>query len=263
MADLKIGVLSVATNKYVGYWSDLLHSALNQGCSKNFVFHIFTDQIEEVRKITQNFPDMDVRPHEIASLGWPEATLHRYRIFSEHASVIEEPFLMHLDADMLVISNFEVDLLRNLKEGIGLVRHPGYYRAQGIKRIYFYLTHPLFFIRDMKSILLVGGLGSWETSPTSRAYVPKSKRKVYVCGGTWFGYRTSFFNMVHELAENEKLDSDNNIVANWHDESHINWWKAFNECTIFEPSYCFEPTYPNLYGLPEFIRAINKKVVTK
>jgi hypothetical protein len=56
----------------------------------------------------------------------------------------------------------------------------------------------------------------------------------------------------------EKTDTTNSIIPKWHDESILNFWLTLNETTLLSPSFCFNPRYPQLKGLPEFIRAVDK-----
>jgi hypothetical protein len=258
-----IGVLTVATNKYIHYWIDLVRSAEKNIQTSKLVFHVFTDQVSIAKKFECTSNNIEVIIHEIPTYSWPEATLLRYSIFSEFASKIDEPTLMHLDADMLICDDFTVEIPLDLQNGIGLVQHPGFFRPNSIKLLSYYSKNLRFLIGDFRLKFRVGGLGSWEINPLSCAFVPRSKRKIYVCGGTWFGINESFFKMVNELAANVNLDSLNEIMATWHDESHLNWWKSNNDCSVLSPSFCFDPTYSQLKNLPEYIRAVDKRLETK
>ena len=254
----KIGILTIATNKYVEYWFDLLESWEKIESNQEIVFHVFTDDVNYIKNEIVRFRNLTIEIHEIPAYKWPEASLYRYRIFNKFASEISEPILMHLDADMRIMSDFSKKIPKVFLNGIALVRHPGYFRPSGLKKILFYLCSPRHLIIDIKTNVLIGGLGSWERNSYSTAYVPRSERKVYICGGTWLGDRDSFLRMVADLSTNEQTDSKNSYIASWHDESHLNWWNANNLCTILDPSFCFDPNYSQLKGLPEFIRAINK-----
>jgi hypothetical protein len=95
-------------------------------------------------------------------------------------------------------------------------------------------------------------------SQESHAFVPRQKRKKYVCGGTWFGLREAFFSMTNDLARIEKADTEIGVIPKWHDESVLNSWLTSNHATLLPPSFCFYPQYPQLKGLEEFIRAVDK-----
>jgi hypothetical protein len=228
--------------------------------SQNLVtFHVFTDMVEEVSQFQKKYPNFKVVLHPIPSFGWPEASLYRYKIIGACASKLSEDILMHLDADMLVVSFETSDLdSTNWKGGIALVAHPGFWRPEILQRIKLYTNYPGLLIRDFKMYLKNGGLGSWCTDAKSAAFVVRALRKNYVCGGTWFGTRKSFLRMVSELESSVNLDEGNQLMAKWHDESHLNKWASKNEYALLSPSFCYDPTYPQLKGLKEVIRAVDK-----
>ena len=255
-----VGILTVATNHYIDYWHKLALSV-----EKNFdptywdtTLHVFTSEIDKAQQIARNLHNCKVQVHQIPQYGWPEATLYRYRIFQQFGDSLDEELLMHLDADMLVFRDIREELPINFKNDICLVLHPGYYRPKGFKLVWFYSTHPKVFISDIRMKSKVGALGSWENREEYLAYVPRSARKNYVCGGTWFGKNLAFKRLLDELAVIEMRDTSKNLIPVWHDESILNKWSSQNHPTLLSPSYCYDPTYPQLFGLPEYIRAVDK-----
>ena len=222
------------------------------------IAHVLTDQIKEAELFAKELQKIRVVAHEIEPYSWPEATLFRYRLMNNIADEVNSDLVMHLDADMLVIQDFLKALPNNFKNGIALVRHPGYYRPLGVKKIAFYLKNKHYIRQDLEAIRTLGGIGDWETSRDSFSFVPRAKRHKYVCGGTWFGFRVEFFNMVEELAILERMDTDNGVLPKWHDESILNSWASTHETTTLPPSFCFDPKYPQLCNLDELIRAVDK-----
>jgi hypothetical protein len=220
--------------------------------------HVFTDQVEELQKFRNVVKNLKVEVHQIPRYEWPEATLYRYRIFDAHRDKIKQELLIHLDADMIVQKWFFEKIPQNLMNGVALVHHPGFFRPKKYQLLKFYFRNPKKFWRDLLVRAREGGLGSWETKRKSRAYVPRNLRKVYVCGGTWLGTKESFLSLVKELAHTEKLETSEQRIPRWHDESFLNEWSSRNRTTILEPSFCFDPTYPQLAQLEEYIRAVDK-----
>jgi hypothetical protein len=186
--------------------------------------------------------------------------LLRYLIIDKFKEQYFEDILMHLDADMLICENF-IDSIRfdELIGGIGLVSHPGFWRPRGVTRVRLYLRFPKRLLTDIQRVFLFGGLGTWETRKNSSAYVRRWDRRNYVCGGVWLGVRSNFSSLVSTCASNNELDLARGEMAIWHDESHLNWWAAQNEFTLLSPSYCFDPTYPQLASLPKLIQAVDKR----
>jgi hypothetical protein len=261
-----LGVLTVATNIYIDYWREMAISLDNQvQLSDNVVLHVFTNQTEEVDRIRTELNNVVVVTHEIPNFKWPEATLLRYKIFHEASNDISEEILMHLDADMLVnLSPLETIFNASSVSPICLVSHPGYWRPKGfVKKANFYWKNLSVLLNDVRMMLVLGGLGSWETNNKSTAFVQRRYRRSYVCGGTWFGDRKSFFKLVRELSQNVAVDLEQNRIAVWHDESHLNTWAAQNAHLILDPELCYVGAYPQLKGLIATITAVDKTISTR
>lgn len=255
-----IGVMTVATNRYIEYWAQMAASAdRHLFPDHRLVLHVFTDQAARAQQIAATLQRAAVDVVEIEPLGWPEATLLRYEIFDSHSDFLSEDILIHLDADMRVESNLGVELgSSHWREGIALVCHPGYRRPTGRALLLLYLQHPRRAASDARSILCLGGLGSWETDPASRAFVPKSMRRKYVCGGTWMGKRGPLLDMIHELAGRTREDLNEDQIAKWHDESHLNWFASRSAVTYLDSQYCYAPGFDNLFDLVPIIVAVDK-----
>lgn len=261
-----LGVLTVATNIYIDYWREMASSFnANSKLSDNIVLHVFTNQISEVELVKTELKNVRVVGHEIPNYHWPEATLLRYRIIDSFAEELSEDLLMHLDADMIV-NQSPLTIVQNalINSQICLVSHPGYWRPKTLLgRANFYRQNLGLLFNDIRMILKIGGLGSWETDKESTANVPRRYRRNYVCGGTWFGKRISFLKMVSELSQNVAIDLKHDRIAIWHDESHLNSWASQNSHFTIDPELCFVSDYPQLQGLNAVITAVDKKIATR
>lgn len=255
-----LGIVSVATNIYLEYWKVQAASVdRNVPGDLQITIHIFTDRPEEANKFGLTLTNLNVKAHRIPSYGWPEATLYRYRIFSEHLDHISEDVVMYLDADMLVHESLQPSYFLNAAaDRATLVRHPGYYRPKGFRRIGLYLRKPGLIISDVYSSLRLGGLGAWETNPSSAAFVGRKRRHAYYCGGTWWAPRKVFESLVSELDLRVTRDEEKGVMAIWHDESHINWWGANHPHNTQSPAFCYSTSYPWLNGVGMIIQAVDK-----
>lgn len=253
-----ISVLNIATGKYFEYWKKLAVSIEQHlFLDSKVTIHIFTDAPNRVSEIATK--RIEIVPHRIENLGWPDATLLRYEIFDKARGYLNDEFLMYLDADMLVLKDLNfIDLFPNNDLGMLLVAHPGFWRPYGIELIQMYIRKPAQFIRDLRLFILQGSLGTWERRVNSKAFTPRSKRKLYVCGGTWLGQRDSFLEMISILASQVREDNVSGVTALWHDESHLNSWAANNPHRILPPNYCFDFSYEWLKGLSPIIEAVHK-----
>ena len=262
---LTIGVMSVATNLYLDYWKTMVQSAETvSNIEDQVTFFVFTDNPSEVRSFSQSLKNVKVTVFEIPPFGWPEATLLRYQVFESQMDQMNTEILMHLDADMLFSGNPWSRIKKNLvTENVCLVLHPGFWRPTGCGRFALYLRHPLLAYRDVRITFKQGGLGAWESDRKSKAFVIRKDRKGYFCGGTWFGRRTAINNLLTKLAKQVSDDLENNYIAKWHDESHINRWATENKHGIENPELCFDETYPQIRGLKPTIIAVRKNEKTR
>ncbi len=255
-----LAILTIATNRYTKFWIEMYKSyLLNHEPQIQTTFYVFTDQPEQLEKSVLQQENINVQIIEIPSLGWPDATLLRYEVYASYGHLFTENLLMHLDADMLFIRPMNLESILPRNDEMTLVSHPGYWRPKAVSRLEFYCKNLPYLFRDIFIRIVFGGLGTWETSKDSQAFVPIGLRRNYVCGGIWFGPRTKFLELCAGLARRVDCDLKQGIVAKWHDESHLNWWAAHNRYSLIVPSYCFDIRYPQLGGLQEIIRAVDKK----
>ena len=262
---IKLGIISIATNIYLEYWKEQAVSIdLNSDESLEITLHIFTDQPEKAEEFGKYLNNTRVVAHPIEPYGWPEATLYRYKIISDHSSQLPEDVLMYLDSDMLVKARIsEKDFASNGHTGLTLVRHPGFQRPTGKGALCLYIAKPKVAISDFYLRYSMGALGAWETDPRSMAHVPKTKRTYYVCGGTWWGTRDDLLNLARDLAARVAADEANGVMARWHDESHLNWWASNHSHQLKDASYCYSSSYLWLRHLPQIIQAVDKQESTR
>ena len=246
-----VGVLMVATNAYLERWKETARD-LEANAFKSIsqvVIHLFTNEIESAHIfVAANLKRIKVEVHQIPGWGWPEATLLRYEFFSQNQDRLKEDFLMYLDSDMRVIGDVEMIILKlNKSDGIGVVSHPGFYRPRGIERLKLYSSSPIMVIRDAKiAIQSSKNLGAWEKNRLSTAFVKKKKRKTYVHGAIWFGYRDEFIGMCESLSARTRRDLEVSFIARWHDESHLNWYISRHPHKIFDNRLSWVEGYRNL-----------------
>ena len=258
---MKLGIMTIATNRYIHYFEALIESFLELYPSGNEIqWFLFTDEIQEASRIVEKNKALKIIVIPIPGYQFPEATLYRYEIYNSHRDLLDSEILMHLDADMLIKSKTFLDKIYGFTglENISMVQHPGFYRPKGFELFHFYLINPNFLFRDLLRKLKFGALGSWERNKASQAFVSRRNRKTHVCGGIWFGPKAAVKEMIETLAVNVKKDESRRIMAKWHDESHLNGFFTKNKVNVYSPELCFDPTYKNLAGLQEIVRAVDK-----
>lgn len=237
-------VLVIATNRYINFLPSLLTSIdQNLFLDSTGQVMVFTNHNEiSVNEISDR---VSVQKVLIPNLGWPDATLKRYAIFTEHWGKISGDYVIYIDVDAVVVGKpllrVIVDDLNSHNSDIFVVRHPGYFR------------------RDWKTwIAARRKSGIWETRRESMAFVPLFSRRTYVAGGVWGGKRSALYRMISQLKINVEIDLQKEIVAIFHDESHLNNWVTKHHVLKLSPAWVFAPGYENLLGIEPIIEVIHK-----
>ena len=102
----------------------------------------------------------------------------------------------------------------------------------------------------------------YEKRKQSTAHVADQDHDKYYAAAFVGGKSTNFLKMAKVISEKVNEDERNNIVAKWHDESHLNWYQANNNFSLLSPELCFDPSYPQLSALTPKILAVDKNVET-
>lgn len=214
-------IISIATNIYFEYWCQMVISLLDSSEEQSDLrIVLFTDQVKSAEEFASKLDKkVNFEFFEIPNYKWPEATLLRYEILSKEFGNVEGDIFIYIDADMKVRRDL-LSEIRHLKlnRGMYFALHPGYVlKFPGLN---FALVQ--YSIRAILRLFSSKHRGAWERDPRSTAYIPFGKRKRYLHGAFWFGEKEAFFSFVRKCANNVKQDSQQNLVANWHDESHLN-----------------------------------------
>ena len=62
----------------------------------------------------------------------------------------------------------------------------------------------------------------------------------YFAGGFNGGSSSEYLKMCEKLSQNIEKDKENNVMAIWHDESHMNRYFIDNPPTkVLDPGYCY------------------------
>ena len=187
---LKIGVIVIATGRYLDLIKDPRFDLIN-----SLHTHFFTEDILSIYLFTDGIPPENVEHIYQEQLPWPDPTLYRFRSFYESRDVYKDnDYIFYIDADSRVIS----DVGREILSDFTVVTHwsLGRYKRHGVIPV--------------------------ETNEESTAAITDQKYLEYY-SGAFFGAKTEkFISMSKELSSNIDKDLENNIIAVWHDESHLN-----------------------------------------
>lgn len=214
-----IGLLVVATGKYIQFVPPLIDSAKKHFCTNHDVnFFVFTDQeLASMKHVTRV---------EQARMGWPYDTMNRYHVYYKNKELFSSmDYLFALDADMLFVADVGDEILGELVATL----HPGF----------------------------IGKRGSYETNRKSRAFVRSNEGTYYFAGGFYGGLKESVFKVFETNIQNIDRDLQRGIIAVWHDESHWNRYCIDHPPTvILNPSYCYPESWDLPY--PKKLLALDK-----
>lgn len=235
---LTVGIMLICTGKYIGYVKKTIQK-INKYFLTNYrkIYYIITDNIEYFDDIKNKY---NIQFTHIFKKGFPGDTLYRYHYFlmvKEHL-LLNTNNMFYFDVDMDLCDYVNESILPTIYNPLIGVRHPG-----------FIMQHPF-----------QNEYGSPETNDKSTAFIPENKRiKNYIAGGFNGGLTSAFINMSQLIVKNIETDNINNVVAIWHDESHLNNYYTFNEklFKILSPSYCYPEDLQSNFE-PKII-ALNKK----
>jgi hypothetical protein len=260
MASSEISIVSIATNNYLNFYYDLIISFQNV-CPEfsKINFCLFTNRTDDARKFAENHGFSNIVIIEIPNLGWPDASLLRYKIFFENKDVLNSDILVYLDADMLILRD-PIRQFKSANEQMTFIRHPGYYFEFTMRFLKYAARNPRKILSFILSLIKFGGIGSWDVQRFSAAYVERQKRNHYFCGGVWFSKNSTFLNFCELLAERTNLGLKQNYVPIWHDESYLNWFAAGHTHNELSPLFCSDKVIDGLFVEKPYLRAVEKPI---
>ncbi len=228
---MKVAILYVCTGKYIKFWDEFYKSAERHfmpGADQRHYF-VFTDQ---------QFAEQDL-PHvtrvEQANLGWPDNTLKRYHMFLnvEH-QLAQFDYLYFFNANCVFRQDVGREFLPDNNDQLVVVRHPGQ------------ISNP----PDQTP---------YERNPRSRASIPLGSGNYYVCGGVNGGSSEAFLALTRHVKQAVDADIHDGVVAEWHDESHLNRYILDHAHCVKHAGYC----YPQNWNLsePKMIEVRDKNIL--
>ena len=206
MNDLKICILTIATNKYIQFVQNLYDTIDENFLNGNHIEGLLITNHEVDSSENIKVSTIDHEP-------WPMPTLKRYNYFMKEYDYISKfDYCFYFDVDMKVVSQIKED---EVVGDLVAVQHP-----------YKINETPEQF--------------SYERRSKSTAHISHQEGKHYYAGGFNGGSTKEFLKMSEKIANNVIADLNNGIVAVWHDESHMNRYLIDNPPSLsLTPSYCY------------------------
>lgn len=228
----RVGLLVMATGKYIRFIDALLDSADNYFCKNHDVtYFVFTDGDLSPRE------NLVIVPQE--QLGWPYDTMMRFAIYHKHKNRLAEfDYLFSCDADMLFADHVDSEMFGD--------------RVGTLQPNYLFDAKP------------------YERNPLSTACINRGEGSHYFAGGFYGANCDEFIKLTKEITDNICIDLARGYIAINNDESHLNRYFIDHKPTvILSPSYChfenWQSPYPKkLVALVKTIsesNTIRKKIV--
>ncbi|MFC1849773.1 PqqD family peptide modification chaperone [candidate division CSSED10-310 bacterium] len=223
-----VAIIFIGTGRYIKYFKRYYETS-----RKLFLpitpktYFVFTDDVNSAALPGKD----DIVPVETAAEEWPFSTLFRFRYINRiHKQLAEHSHTVYIDADMYLCSFVPEEEFFGHDKPLFGVQHPGNYMR---------------------------GHAPFERNPGSRAYVSNADNQSTYWQGCFWGGRTKEVLMLSQtLAERIDNDLSRNIIARWHDESHLNKYFIENHAIV--------QTYHPGYAYPEMLEGklpVEKKIV--
>jgi len=206
---IKIGVLIIATNKYIEFiWK------LYESIKKFFLINhdvkvfIFTNMPE--------VPNGAIRiQHE--HVPWPGPALYKHDCYIRNQNSFSDmDYIYCIDADMLIVDTIGNEILGNL---VGTI-------------------HPCFYNKPRSQF-------TYENRLESQCYIGPNEGLYYFAGAFCGGSRKTFLLMAETCKKMINIDLKNGISPVWQDESADNRYFIDNQPdVILTPSYCHHGLIP-------------------
>lgn len=213
---MKIAVLYICTGRYTIFWKDFFPSAERYflpGHEKEYF--VFTDGEIDHR----DHPRVKVVHQE--NLGWPHMAVKRYHLFTRIKEQLRAYDLAYFCNANLLFVDVVDDAILPERDEVVVTQHPG------------------FFDKPAREF-------TYERDPRSTAYVPEGEGRHYI-GSGFNGARVSrYLEIIDTIRDRTDRDLAHDLIAVWHDESHLNRYIIDHPCKLISPSYL----YPEGWKIP-------------
>lgn len=219
---MRIAICFIGTGKYLDFlpsYYENIEKYFIPNAEKTFL--VFTNG--ELSDTPRN-----IIPYYQEHLEWPYITLKRFEIIKKAKEQIENnDWFVFIDADALVVD--EVSEEEFFDES----------------KSFFGVHHPCHFLNMSPHNQLPG---AFETNPQSKSCVEEDDDlSVYYQGCLWGGKVPDVLGMIKELECRTNQDLENNVIAVWHDESHLNKFFIENKSRVHTlgPEYAYPEVFEN------------------
>lgn len=201
----KVGILYICTGRYREFWPIFYHS-FEENFLPNHEKHYFVFTDTPVEK----FGNERVKCKKQAHKEWPSPTLDRFEMFLSIEEALKDmDYLFFLNSNLKCIQVVGDEILPSNPEQLVAPVHAQFFK----------------WTEDGKSFTAAGG--PLTQNPKSLAYFNDPKHD-YVMGGFNGGCTEAVLAMYRQLRNDIETDKKNGVIAERHDESHLNHFMRRN-----------------------------------
>ena len=219
----KIGIVYICTGKYHIFWEGFYSSSQKHLLNEHEKqYYVFTDTPMIVS-------GGNIRVIYKEPQGFPMDSLLRFEMFNGiRNELMQYDYILFFNSNMGFVSPVQEEILPDkFTSGLAGVIHPGYFNKI-----------PFWF--------------PYERNPYSKAFIQHGQGRYRYFMGVFIGGKTaSFLELSEKCAEWIREDLNNDIIAVYHDESHLNRYFLDKEILELDPGYA----YPEGWDIP-FTRKI-------
>lgn len=234
---LKIGIFYIVTGRYTVFWPEFIESFAEKflpGTQRKI--YLFSDAGEEFFR--QGLPEgIELSYHEIEHQPWPFMTLMRYHLFMNHYEewkdcdyifFINSTYIFYKTIDSAILPGDEHEYLVAAEHRQSVRRKPDRY--------------------------------TYDRNPASKAYIPYGQGSHYYAGGFNGGTVPAFKAMCESIMQATDEDLKNDIIALWHDESHLNAYLLNRHIKVLPPTYVWLQQDYKWYNRHKIIAGTRQKI---
>lgn len=216
---MKVAISFFGTGKYLDYlprWYEKVEENFLPGVQKQIL--VFTDG--EIEDTPEN-----ISIYQIEHKSWPYITLERFNsLLLAKEEIKTYDWFIFLDADSLVVDTITKEEFFGDEPYIG-VHHPCHFLEMPPHNNY---------------------PGAFEINPRSTACINDAlDLSVYFQGCLWGGKIPEVIEMIESLDKNIQDDLSRDIIAKWHDESHLNHFyiNKKDKVKVLGPDYAYPEVF--------------------
>ena len=149
----------------------------------------------------------------------------------DHENFLNSNFFLYLDADLIVQKKITLkDIFGDFDKDFVGVQHPGN------------------FLNPAWNSFVKEGMSSSNVFINTRETNDSLNNKIYHQGCLWGGKKNKIIEMVNECNDSIMADFEKSIIADWHDESHMNCYflKNYHNLRTLSCEFAF-PTESSFY----------------